>query len=116
MRKFRYGGQRIRCPYCGSTEVVRIGFITRKGGFKLHRFKCKSCGRTFNELDGTPLSGVHSLKRVMLIAYLALYLKLTPSTIKVIVDLNHSTLLRLYKKVVNNKEFFTNLLEILLNE
>ncbi|MFA4702225.1 IS1/IS1595 family N-terminal zinc-binding domain-containing protein [Pyrococcus kukulkanii] len=107
---------RVRCPYCGSLEIVKIGFIKRHSGLEIRRFKCKNCGRTFNELDGTPLSGVHSLRRIVLIAYFALYLKFTPSTIMAIVDLKYPTVVRLYRKVTENKEFFNELLELLLNE
>ncbi|ASJ16119.1 hypothetical protein A3L04_03010 [Thermococcus chitonophagus] len=106
----------VICPYCGSREIVKIGFINRKSGFEVQRFKCKNCGKTFNELDGTPLSGVHSLRRIVLIAYFALYLKFTPSTIMAIVDLKYPTVVRLYKRVIENKEFFNELLELLLNE
>ncbi|MFA4646209.1 hypothetical protein P8X24_02885 [Pyrococcus kukulkanii] len=113
VRKLR---DEVRCPYCGSSEIVKIGFIKRRNGFEVRRFKCKNCGKTFNELDGTPLSGVHSLRRIVLIAYLALYLKFTPSTIMAVVDLKYPTVVRLYRKVIENKEYFNKLLELLLND
>ena len=39
------------CPRCRSTQLYRHG--TKSG---LQRFRCRSCGRTFNSLTGTPLA------------------------------------------------------------
>jgi len=40
-----------RCPRCGSTEVVRRGTYA---GRQRYRCKAETCGRTFNDLTGTP--------------------------------------------------------------
>lgn len=42
------------CPHCAALRVVKNG--TAHG---LQRFKCRSCGKTFNALTGTPLAGLH---------------------------------------------------------
>ena len=42
------------CVHCGSGQVIKHG---RGGG--LQRFKCRSCGKTFNILSGTPLARLH---------------------------------------------------------
>lgn len=47
-------GEDRRCPRCDSPGAVSMG---RSRG--LRRYKCKSCGRTFNAATGTPLSGLH---------------------------------------------------------
>ena len=39
------------CPRCQGTQLYRHG--TKSG---LQRFRCRSCGRTFNSLTGTPLA------------------------------------------------------------
>lgn len=39
------------CVHCGSENIVRWGI--NRG---LQRFRCKCCGKTFNELTGTPLA------------------------------------------------------------
>ena len=43
-----------RCPHCASEGAVSRGMA--RG---LRRYQCKGCGRTFNALSGTPLSGLH---------------------------------------------------------
>jgi len=36
----------IKCPECGSTEIIKAGFrLTRKG--RKQQYKCKNCARTF---------------------------------------------------------------------
>ena len=39
------------CPACGGTHYYRHGFAN-----DLQRFRCCACGRTFNDLSGTPLA------------------------------------------------------------
>lgn len=43
--------QRAGCPHCQGARLVRNG--TADG---LQRYKCRSCGKTFNALTGTPLA------------------------------------------------------------
>lgn len=40
-----------RCPACGGERCHRHGFAN-----DLQRFRCCTCGRTFNDLTGTPLA------------------------------------------------------------
>ena len=47
-----------RCPHC-ATE----GAVSRGKARGLRRYQCKGCGRTFNALSGTPLSGLHHKER-----------------------------------------------------
>ena len=42
-----------RCPHC-----AREGAVSRGMARGLRRYQCKGCGRTFNALSGTPLSGL----------------------------------------------------------
>jgi transposase-like protein len=41
----------LKCPYCHKNNVIGWGKYWRKPG--LHRYFCKSCERTFNDLTGT---------------------------------------------------------------
>lgn len=43
------------CPHCGCKQLSNAG---SKGGRK--RFRCKSCGKSFNGFTGTPLAGLHN--------------------------------------------------------
>lgn len=43
----------IRCPYCGSTDVVRYG---RRNGTQRYRCQDKGCGKMFSDLTGSILS------------------------------------------------------------
>ena len=47
-----------RCPRCDTPGAVSRG---RTRG--LRRYQCKGCGRTFNAVTGTPLSGLHHKDR-----------------------------------------------------
>ena len=51
------GDSRI-CPRCGEGGAVRKGMA--RG---LMRYLCKSCGRTFNAVTGTPLQGLRKKER-----------------------------------------------------
>ena len=46
-----------RCPHCAE------GAVSRGMARGLRRYQCKGCGRTFNALSGTPLSGLHHKER-----------------------------------------------------
>ena len=39
------------CPRCGNEHCYRHGFAN-----DLQRYRCCACGRTFNDLSGTPLA------------------------------------------------------------
>jgi hypothetical protein len=47
------------CPHCAGREVVDWG---RSHG--LLRFRCKSCGRTFNALTNTPMAHLRRMAQV----------------------------------------------------
>ena len=46
-----------RCPHCAREWAVSRGMARGL------RYQCKGCGRTFNALTGTPLSGLHHKER-----------------------------------------------------
>lgn len=44
------------CPNCQSQQVIKRGFDRLKDGTQLQRYRCKACGKRFNERTGTPMS------------------------------------------------------------
>lgn len=102
-----------KCPVCGSTSLVRIGGVVKANGLRIQRFRCKSCGRTFTELEGTPLKGLHDLKFSLVVAYLYLCLKVEPGAIAKMTGRSFSTVSRLVGRVKNHRSFFVKLLESL---
>ena len=51
-------GEARSCPHCATEGAVSRG--TARG---LRRYQCKGCGKTFNALIGTPLSGLYHKER-----------------------------------------------------
>jgi len=52
----------LDCVYCGSLRVIKYG--TRGG---VQQYRCKMCGRQFNERSGTPFAGMrHTPQEVVL--------------------------------------------------
>lgn len=47
-----------KCPHCSDTRIVRHG---QAAG--VQRFRCRSCGRTFNPLTGTAMAGLRYRNR-----------------------------------------------------
>ena len=47
----------VVCPHCDGCETIRRGFDGPDR--HLRRYGCKSCGRRFDDLAGTALSGHH---------------------------------------------------------
>lgn len=46
----------MNCPNCQSQKVIKRGLDTLKDGTPLQRYRCKDCGKRFNERTGTPMS------------------------------------------------------------
>jgi DNA-directed RNA polymerase subunit RPC12/RpoP len=43
-------GDDLRCPYCGSTDVVKVKeWDMPKQGYHVTRYVCRSCGNAFNQ-------------------------------------------------------------------
>ena len=51
------------CVYCGSQRVIKYG---RRGG--VQQYRCKECGRQFNERSGTPLAGMRNTPQEVVLA------------------------------------------------
>jgi len=48
--------QGLHCVRCGSLAIKRNGRFQDEQGNLRQRYLCKTCGRTFNDLTGTPLA------------------------------------------------------------
>lgn len=48
----------IVCPHCKSDDFIGYGKYR-----EMRRYKCKSCGRTFNDLTGTSISHIHKKEK-----------------------------------------------------
>ena len=75
IRDLLYGKslEKIRCPYCGSRDVIKYGKVERE--YTINRYKCKNCGRTFSDLTGTPFES-SKLNTVEIFLICFLYFKL----------------------------------------
>lgn len=51
-------GEDRRCPHCQTPGAIARGYA--RG---LRRYRCKGCGKSFNALTGTPLSGLRHKER-----------------------------------------------------
>jgi len=98
------------CPDCGSRALVRIGGVFKANGLRVQRFRCKVCGRTFTELEGTPLKGLHDIRFALVVAYLVLCLGMEPRTIARATGRPYSTVSRISRRVRDNEAFFRRLL------
>ena len=76
----------VACPCCDSSETIRRGF---DGPDKqLRRYECKSCGRRFDDLTGTALSGHRQPLSVWVLCLYFMGLNLSNAQIAQELDLN----------------------------
>ncbi|MGQ4892690.1 MAG: transposase [Candidatus Njordarchaeia archaeon] len=76
IREINYGKnlEKLECPYCGSRELIKYGKLDKQ--YTIYRYKCKSCGRTFNDLTLTPF-GYSKLEPKELLIMFFLYMKMS---------------------------------------
>ena len=55
IREIRWDGG-VHCVECQSTEISRNGFVRSSGCW---RYLCKACGKNFDDMSSTVLSGNH---------------------------------------------------------
>jgi len=48
------------CPHCQSTAVVKNGHRPHQDGSQVQNYRCKPCGKQFNERIGTPMFRLHT--------------------------------------------------------
>ena len=86
------------CAHCGHTKYVKFG--KDKGS---HRYKCKSCKRSFTEYSGTWMDGLHRKDKID--DYLKLMLEeKSLDKIKVALDINKKTAFDWRHKILSSIE------------
>lgn len=60
VRKARFA-DKTACPRCGSENIKRNGAVASRDSRRpvRHRYLCKDCRRTFNDLTSSPMAGTH---------------------------------------------------------
>src|SRR6476659_7898739 len=78
----------VRCPGCGSAEVIRHG----RDDTQPHRqrYRCKGCDARFNDLTGTVLAGHHQPLRVWVLCLYTMGLNLSNRQIAQELDLGET--------------------------
>jgi len=76
----------VSCPHCDSGETIRRGFDGPEQ--YLRRYECKSCGRRFDDLTGTVLSGHHQPLSTWVLCLYFMGLNLSNAQIAQELDLN----------------------------
>jgi transposase-like protein len=76
----------VRCAFCGSEHIIKYG----RDETQAHRqkYKCKPCGRHFDDLTGTIFEGHHQPLRVWILCLYFMGLNLSNTQIAKELDLN----------------------------
>ena len=53
------------CPYCQSQQVTKRGVDKLQDGSPIQRYRCKDCGKRFNERTGTPMARLRTCSTVV---------------------------------------------------
>ena len=114
IRKARFGEkyEKLHCPYCGSSRVVRKGRMRNRP--YLQRYYCKNCGKWFNDLTGTIFSRRKiSIRDVLLMAYLLLKLGMSIMAISRELGVCYKTAYYTAKRILQQAEFFRSMFKAL---
>jgi transposase-like protein len=87
VREFRWPEGRT-CPFCESPRVIRKGFDDKESARQ--RYKCKECGKRFDDLTGTIFSGHHQPLKIWMLCLYFMGLNLSNEQIAKELDLNRS--------------------------
>jgi len=78
--------EEVYCPHCDSGETIRRGYDGPER--HLRRYECKACGKRFDDLTGTVLSGHHQPLSVWVLCLYFMGLNLSNAQIAQELDLN----------------------------
>lgn len=81
------------CPLCGGEDVIKFGHDERQT--HRQRYRCKSCGRHFDDLTGTVFEGHHQPLRVWILCLYFMGLNLSNTQIAKELDLNKDDVQRM---------------------
>jgi len=76
----------VLCPHCGNEHVIKFGRDETQEDRQ--RYRCKSCGRCFDDLTGTVFEGHHLPLRTWILCLYFMGLNLSNSQISKELDLN----------------------------
>lgn len=85
IRQLRWS-EGVCCPHCESGETIKRGFDGPER--HLQRYECKSCGKRFDDLSGTVLSGHHQPLSTWVLCLYFMGLNLSNAQIAQELDLN----------------------------
>ena len=80
----------VTCPHCDSVETIRRGYDSPQR--TCQRYQCKACGKRFDDLSGTVLSGHHQPLSVWVLCLYFMGLNLSNQQIAQELDLNKDDL------------------------
>ncbi len=78
----------VRCPHCESNKIAKRGRNHRHQ--ECRRYRCKKCGRCFDDLTGTIFAGHHQPLRVWITGLYLMGLNVSNQQIAHELDLNES--------------------------
>lgn len=78
------------CPHCDTGDTIRRGFDSRQR--LCRRYQCKACGKRFDDLTDTVLSGHHQPLSVWVLCLYFMGLNLSNHQIAQELDLNKDDL------------------------
>lgn len=55
----------MKCPHCQCEQVIKRGFDSLQDGTQLQRYRCKACGKRFNERTKTPMARLRTSSTVV---------------------------------------------------
>jgi len=110
IRKHRWPNS-VKCPHCGSSQVYRNGKAQHKP--YLQRYVCRSCGKQFNDLTGTPLAWAQIPPSTALaILYLYYKLGLSQSAVARELGVARTTVIHMLRKFNKSLEAWFRILEV----
>jgi transposase-like protein len=89
IRQLRWSGV-VYCPHCESERIIKRGSHTNQP--ERNRYECKGCGKRFDDLTGTVLSGHHQPLSIWILCLYFMGLNLSNSQIAQELDLNKDDL------------------------
>lgn len=89
IRQLRWQGE-VVCPDCGGNQIIKRGYGDKQRACQ--RYQCKPCGKRFDDLSGTVLSGHHQPLSAWVLSLYFMGLNLSNQQIAQELDLNKDDL------------------------
>lgn len=92
------------CPHCQSQQVSKNGREPRSDGTLMQRYRCRDCGKQFNERTGTPMARLRAPSSVVAFALNVRSEGMGVRATARSFGKSHSTLLRWEQRLANQVE------------